>query len=79
MLFCPRPLLTRCCFNRVSLGATHGLILLPVILSMIGPEVHITLAADPQQSIKDVVVLDTNEVQKELPNVDGDDDEELTV
>ena len=36
----------------VALGATHGLILLPVVLSTIGPEVVVTLSGDEAEESK---------------------------
>lgn len=58
----------------VSLGSTHGLILLPVILSIIGPEARITLAADPRQPTKIVATPKSHGVQTILPTASSDDE-----
>ena len=53
----------------VTLGAGHGLILLPVILSMCGP--NVCIHPNPQQTTKEEV--DVKEIDEE--NLDGDEDE----
>ena len=54
----------------VALGATHGLILLPVVLSTIGPEVVVTLSSDTGiSSSGEETKATTDNVEVEAPPI----------